>query len=91
MSSCYGTTVPLYVAILGAVPLYGLEAVNKACHDALNMRAISKEVILNLLNRDQDQDSTSDLGIPPHLILKQEPIADCRRYDCLRREGYHVA
>jgi hypothetical protein len=80
-----------FVAILGAVPLYGLEAVNKACQDALNMRAVSKEVILNLLNRDQDQDSAPDVGIPPHLILKQEPIADCRRYEGLMREGYHVA
>ena len=80
-----------FVAILNAVPLYGLEAVNKACQNALHMRTVSKEVVLNLLNRDQDQDSASDVGIPPHLILKQEPIADCRRYECLMREEYHVA
>jgi hypothetical protein len=80
-----------FVAILGAVPLYGLEAVNKACQDALNMRATSKEVVLNLLSRDQDLDSSSDVSIPPHLILKEEPIADCRRYEGLMSEGYHVA
>ena len=80
-----------FVAILNAVPFYGLEAVNKACQQAMDMNTVSKEVVLNLLNRFHDQDSASDIGIPPHLILKQEPIADCRRYDCLMREGYHVA
>ena len=80
-----------FVAILNAVPFYGLEAVNKACQQAMDMNTVSKEVVLNLLNRFHDQDSAPDVGIPTHLILKQEPIADCRRYDCLRREGYHVA
>jgi transposase len=80
-----------FVAILNTVPFYGLEAVNKACQDALNMSSVSKEVVINLLNRDQEQDSAPDVGIPPQLILKQEPIADCRRYECLMRQGYHVA
>jgi transposase len=80
-----------FVAILNAVPFYGLEAVDKACQDALNMRSVTKEVVLNLLNRDQDQDFAPDVGIPPHLILKQEPIADCRRYESLMREEYNVA
>jgi transposase len=80
-----------FVAILNAVPFYGLEAVNKACQQAMDMSTVSKEVVLNLLNRDQDQGSAPDVGIPPHLILKQEPIADCRRYECLMREEYNVA
>ena len=80
-----------FVAILNAVPFYGLEAVSKACKEALKIRAVSKEVVLNLLNRDQNQDCTPDLGIPSHLILKQEPIADCHRYERLVREGYHAA
>ena len=80
-----------FVAILNAVPFYGLEAVNQACQEALNMRAVSKEVVLNVLSRDQDQDSAPDVGIPPHLMLKQDPTADCRRYECLLREEYHAA
>jgi hypothetical protein len=55
------------------------------------MRAVSKEVVLNVLSRDQDQDSAPDVGIPPHLMLKQDPTADCRRYECLLREEYHAA
>jgi hypothetical protein len=74
-----------FVAILNAVPFYGLEAVDKACLGALKMRAVSKEVVINLLHRDQDQNFAPDLGIPPHLILKQEQIADCRRYESLMR------
>lgn len=80
-----------FVAILNAVPFYGMERVNKACQDALKMSAVSKEVVLNLLSRDQDQDTASNVSIPSHLILKQEPIADCRRYESLMREGYHAA
>lgn len=80
-----------FVAILNAVPFYGLEEVNKACQDALKVGAVSKEVVLNLLNRDQDQDSELNVRIPPHLILKQEPIADCHRYESLIREGCHAA
>jgi transposase len=80
-----------FVAILNAVPFYGLETVNKACQDALKVNTVGKEVILNLLSRDQDQDTVSDVSIPPHLVLKQEPIADCRRYESLMREGYNAA
>jgi transposase len=80
-----------FVAILNAVPFYGLEAVSNACREALKMRAVSKEVVLNLLNRDQDHDSLEDLALSSHLILKQDPIADCRRYERLLREGHHAA
>jgi len=79
-----------FVAILNAVSFYGLEAVDKACQEALKMRTVSKEVVINLLNRNQDMDFAPDVGIPPHLILKQEPIADCRRYESLMRRERHV-
>lgn len=79
-----------FVAILNAVPLYGLEPVDKACRQALDMRVTSKEVVLNLLNRDQDHDHAPDIAPPSHLILKQEPVADCRRYNRLLREEHHV-
>ncbi len=55
------------------------------------MRAVSKEVVINLLNRNQEKDFAADVGIPPHLILKQEPIADCRRYESLMKGECHVA
>jgi len=55
------------------------------------MRAVSKEVVINLLNRNQEKDFAADVGIPQHLILKQEPIADCQRYESLMKGECHVA
>ena len=68
----------------------GYKSAAEYCRKALDMRVTSKEVVLNLLNRDQDQDPAPDMAPPSHLILKQEPVSDCRRYDRLLREGYHV-
>jgi hypothetical protein len=79
-----------FVSILSAVPTHGLNAVSKACSQALRMKAVSKDVVLNILARNRDEDSASCLEVPTHLILKQEPVADCRRYDSLLGEVAHV-
>ena len=91
LKECYRDWDRQFVAILNAVPLYGLGAVEKACREALDMRVVSKEVVLNFLNRDQEQDPSPDMAPPLHLILKQEPVADCRRYDRLLSEVHHAA
>jgi transposase len=80
-----------YVGILQTVPLYGLEAVETACSKALNAGVFSKEVVLNLLNRGQEDTDAPPIDPPEHLILKQPPIADCQRYDRLRQEVIYVA
>jgi transposase len=80
-----------FVGILSAVPLYGLEAVEAACGKALAMGSSSKEVVLNLLNRSQDEAPAPPIDLQAHLSLKQEPIADCQRYDLLLREAHRVA
>lgn len=81
-----------FVGILTALPLYGMEEVQKACRQAIKTRSVSKEVVLNYLNRNQDHDQTDRITIPDHLDLKQEPVADCRRYEHLIKEGVrHVA
>jgi len=80
-----------YVGILQAVPLYGLEAVEAACGKALTMGAFSKEAVLILLNRDQEDADAEPIEPPGHLILKQPPIADCHRYDRLRQEVAYAA
>ena len=54
------------------------------------MKAVSKDVVLNILARNQDEDSASCLELPTYLTLKEEPVADCRRYDNLLREVGHV-
>jgi len=78
-----------FVGILQAVPLCGIDAVERACAQALSMRAVSKEVVLNLLHRDREQSPTEGIDLPVALQLKQPPLADCRRYDRMLREvGY---
>jgi transposase len=80
-----------YAGILQAVPLYGLEAVDAACGQALNLGTFSKEVVLNLLHRSREETDIEPIEPPGHLILKEPPIADCRRYDRLRPEVAHAA
>jgi hypothetical protein len=80
-----------YVGILQAVPLYGLDAVEAACREALGMGAFSKEVVLNLLNRSRDGAAAAPIEPPDHLLLKQPPVADCQRYDRLLKEVAHAA
>jgi transposase len=80
-----------YVGILQTVPLYGLEAVETACCQALNAGVFGKEVVLNLLNRGREDAEADPIDPPEHLILKQPPLADCQRYDRLRQEVIYVA
>jgi transposase len=80
-----------FVDILTAVPLYGLEAIERACLQALNMNVISKEAVLNLVHRYRDERLQVVVDLPPHLVLKQEPVADCRRYDQLLKGVHHAA
>jgi len=79
------------VGILAAVPLYGIEAVEAACIKALKSQTISKDVVLNFLHRSNDQEPEDCILYAEHLSLKTEPVADCKRYDQLLKEGYHVA
>jgi hypothetical protein len=80
-----------FVGVLQAVALYGPEAIEDACWQALKMNVISKETILNLIHRSRDRHLEVVVELPPHLVLKQEPVADCRRYDRLLKEGHHAA
>lgn len=80
-----------FVSILIAMPVYGIAAVAQACQQAIQSRSVSKEVILNYLNRSQDHDQLQAIKIPAHLILKQEPVADCRRYEQFIRKVNHDA
>ena len=55
------------------------------------MRAVSREVILNLVHRNLDQGPSHPIEPPRHLVLREEPVADCRRYDRLLKEGPYAA
>jgi hypothetical protein len=79
-----------FVGILGTVPLYGLEAVVGACTQALAAKSVSKDVVLNLRSRGQDERLVPAVrDLPARLRLTENPVADCRRYDRFLRGVDH--
>ena len=73
------------VKILSAVLTDGLPAVEAACAEALAAGVHSADVILNILARRRDPAPTAPIPTPEALRLRYAPIADCARYDGLRR------
>jgi transposase len=73
------------VAILTAALDDGLPAVEAACAEALNAGLCSSDVILNTLSRQRPALSPPLIPTPDALKLCHEPVADCARYDTLRR------
>jgi transposase len=75
------------VAILSAVLTDGLASVEAACAEALDHGVHSACVILNILARKRDPGPSVTLLTPAALRLHHAPLADCARYDRLRRVG----
>lgn len=73
------------VAILGCVPVDGLATVEAACQEAINQGVCSAPVIINFLARKRDPVPLAPVATPDALRLTIEPMADCARYDNLRR------
>lgn len=73
------------VEILGAVLTDGLLGVEAACTEALTDGVHSAAVILNILARSRDPGPPVTIMTPEALRLACEPVADCSRYDSLRR------
>jgi transposase len=73
------------VAILAAVLDDGLSAVEAACAEALSQGVHSSSIILNILARKKDPGSAVTIITPEALHLRHAPVADCARYDNLRR------
>jgi hypothetical protein len=65
----------------------GLAAVEAACAEALREGVCSADVILNILARQREPASPpmTIMTTPQALRLSHEPVADCARYDSLRR------
>ena len=87
----YGDWDHQFVGILKTVPVCGLEAVDGACRQALKMPVVSKEVVLNILHRSQDKEPATVVELPERLMLINEPVADCHRYEMLMDRRQHVA
>ncbi|WIY51464.1 IS21 family transposase [Devosia sp. YIM 151766] len=74
------------VTILTAVLSDGLPAVEAACAEALREGVCSADIVLNILARQREPRSpVTILNTPQALRLRVEPMADCSRYDSLRR------
>jgi hypothetical protein len=75
------------VKVLSAVLTDGLAAVEAACAEALAGGVHSADVVLNILARHRDPGPAATILTPEALQLRHAPIADCARYDRLRRVG----
>ena len=73
------------VDILTAVLTDGLPAVEAACAEAIAHSVHSADVVLNILARQRDPGPPVTILTPAALTLRHAPIADCARYDNLRR------
>ena len=74
-----------FVKVLGAVLDHGLDAVEAACAEALAAGIASGDVILAVLARQRQPAAPPSITTPDALRLKIEPMADCGRYDSLRK------
>ena len=77
------------VQILSCVREDGLPAVEAACREALDQGVHSAPVVINILARRRDPSPQPLLLTPTALRLTHEPVADCARYDSLRRPSRH--
>ena len=73
------------VGILAAAVTDGFEEVEAACAEALAGGTISRDIVLNILTRRRPPPAPANIVTPEALRLRHEPIADCGRYDSLRR------
>jgi hypothetical protein len=80
-----------FVDILYAVKMHGLEVAESACREALDQGTVQSQIILNLIARSVDPPAIRFIIPPEKLQLKQEPVADCGRYDKLRKEVPHAS
>jgi transposase len=74
-----------FVKLLGAVIDHGLAAVEAACDEALEAGIASGDVILTVLARHRQPALPPSITTPDALRLKIEPMADCGRYDSIRK------
>jgi hypothetical protein len=71
--------------VLGVVLDHGLAAVEAACAEALEAGIASGDVILAVLARQRQPAAPPSIITPDALRLKIEPMADCGRYDSIRK------
>jgi transposase len=73
------------VKVLSAVLTDGLASVDAACAEALTQGVYSADVIINILARSRDPAPSVTIMTSDALKLHHAPVANCARYDTLRR------
>ena len=74
-----------FVKVLATVLGHGLSAVEDACAEALAAGIASGDVILTVLARRHQPPTPPSITTPDGLRLKIAPVADCSRYDSIRK------
>lgn len=67
---------------------HGLEALEVACQLAQEQGSPSAAIILNELRRLTEPPRSTTLCVPDDLLLREEPSANCARYDSLREASH---
>jgi len=73
-----------FVTVLLMAREYGLDNLETACAMALEQGAVNAAVVLNLMHRLANPLPPAPVCTPEALRLREEPRADCARYDLLR-------
>lgn len=78
----------MFVKILQAIPIHGMEAVEAACELALEDGLLRADYVLNLIGRLRPGVST--MSLPVYYALREEPFSDCGRYNGLLGGAHHA-
>ena len=73
------------------LPGIRLDITERACSKALSDNTVRSEVVLNLISRELDPPEVEPASTPESICLKEEPLADCSRYDALCSEVCHAS
>ncbi len=76
------------VEVLALVLQHDEDKVEQAVSEALLSGSVSKQHVINCLNRLLDVVQPAPVKTPPALQLVKEPLADTKRYDQLRRKSH---
>jgi transposase len=79
-----------FVDILNAARTHGIDITERACRQALADKTIRSEVVLNIIARELDPPPVDPVSTPEHLSLKEEPVANCNRYNSLLQGVSHA-
>lgn len=81
-----------FVNVLMAVKNHGIDSVERAAAQAVALRAFSYDVVFNILSRQTEEKPAEESDeLPEHLVIKQQPIADCHRYDRFLERSCHAS